>query len=223
MIAVLIVDDHALVRSGFALILGAAPDTEVVAEASNGLLGVDEAKRTTPDVVLMDLQMPELDGIEATRQICADPGLATTRIVMLTTFDNDENLVEALEAGASGFLGKDVEPTDLLNAVRTVASDAGALVLPGQVRDLLSRAKNGASAGSAQSMSPPLVDVLTSRELEVVVAVAQGLNNAEIAEHLFISTATVKTHLARSISKLGLRDRVHVVIAAYEQGLVAAV
>lgn len=222
MISVLLADDHALVRSGFAMILAAAPDTEVIAEASNGLEGVAEAKRTTPDVVLMDLEMPELNGIDATRRICADPALSATRILMLTTFDTDENLVEALEAGASGFLGKDVEPSDLLNAVRTMATEAGMVVLPAEVRDLIAQRTRGDASNKTRSSGVSPVDALTPRELEVVTSVAQGLNNAEIAEQLFIGTATVKTHIARSMAKLGARDRVHVVIYAYEQGLVGA-
>lgn len=222
MISVLLADDHALVRSGFAMILAAAPDTEVIAEASNGLEGVAEAKRTTPDVVLMDLEMPELNGIDATRRICADPALSATRILMLTTFDTNENLVEALEAGASGFLGKDVEPSDLLNAVRTMATEAGMVVLPAEVRDLIAQRTRGDASNKTRSSGVSPVDALTPRELEVVTAVAQGLNNAEIAEQLFIGTATVKTHIARSMAKLGARDRVHVVIYAYEQGLVGA-
>lgn len=219
MITAVIADDHALVRSGFSMILSSAPDCEVLGEAADGREAVDLVREVNPDVVLMDLRMPEFDGIAATRRICADPVLADVRIIMLTTFDNDENLLAALDAGASGFLGKDVEPADLLNAIRTVASDSGALVLPEQTRHLISAMTRSRTASQKATDSSRFAD-LTAREVEVVTQVARGLNNAEIAEQLFISAATVKTHLSRSMTKVGARDRVHIVIAAYQHGLV---
>lgn len=217
MITVALVDDHALIRSGFAMMIGTASDMKVVGEADNGRDGIALALKTRPDVVLMDITMPGLDGIDATAQICADPELADTRIIIITTFDHDENILRALDAGASGFVGKNVEPVELLSAIRVVATGSGALVYPDRTRELLR-----ASDMPDQSLDPAqgAVERLTPRELDVVAAVAQGLNNAEIAETLYISLATVKTHLNRALRKLDARDRVHLVIHAYRTGLV---
>ena len=218
MITVALVDDHALIRSGFAMMIGTASDITMVGEADNGRDGIALALKTRPDVVLMDITMPGLDGIDATAQICADPELADTRIIIITTFDHDENILRALDAGASGFVGKNVEPVELLSAIRVVATGSGALVYPDRTRELLR-----ASDMPDQPLDPAqgAVERLTPRELDVVAAVAQGLNNAEIAETLYISLATVKTHLNRALRKLDARDRVHLVIHAYRTGLVS--
>ena len=217
MITVALVDDHALIRSGFAMIVGTASDMTVVGEAANGREGVALAVETRPDVILMDITMPEVDGIEATAQICSHPELADTRIIVITTFDNDKNILRALDAGASGFVGKNVEPVELLSALRVIAGGSGALVFPDRTRELLK-----ASDATEGPLDPAQGEVerLTARELDVVAAVAQGLNNAEIAERLYISGATVKTHLNRALRKLSARDRVHLVIHAYRTGLV---
>lgn len=219
MITLIIADDHALVRSGFAMMLNGSSEFEVVDEAADGRQAVEVVRQQRPDVVLMDLQMPGMDGIEATRHICEDPTLNGVRIIMVTTFDDDVNLLAALGAGASGFLGKDVEPTDLMNAIRTIATGSGTLVLPAQTRHLIEASLQTRNPVDSARTTPRFAQ-LTARELEVVTQVAHGLNNAEIGEALYISAATVKTHLARSMTKLGVRDRVHVVIAAYEHGLV---
>ena len=215
-VRVLIADDQALVRAGFRMILEAEEDVEVVGEASNGGEALDEVRRLHPDVVLMDVRMPDLDGIEATRQLMSDPSVST-RVVMLTTFDMDEYVYEALQAGASGFLLKDVPPEQLVDGIRAVAS-GDALLAPSitkrVIEEFVRRPPQAAKA------PPPEVGELTERELEVLRQIARGLSNAEIAQELYVSETTVKTHVAHVLQKLGLRDRVQAVVFAYESGLV---
>jgi len=212
---VVIADDQALVRAGFRMILGAQPDIAVVAEASTGIEAIAAWRRFHPDVILMDIRMPELDGVEATRRIVAGGGDGT-RIVILTTFDLDEYVYAALEAGASGFLLKDVTPEQLIAAVRLVAA-GDALLAPSITRRLVARfAKPAAVAPAARQT----LGTLTARETEVLGWIARGLSNAEIAKTLSLSEATVKTHIARILPKLALRDRVQAVVFAYESGLV---
>jgi DNA-binding NarL/FixJ family response regulator len=215
MIRVLLADDQALVRAGFRALIDAQSDLTVVGEASDGAHAVRLAKQDRPDVVLMDIRMPGMDGLEATRQIVADPGCAEVRIVILTTFDLDEYVFEALRAGASGFLVKDTEPVDLLRGVRAVASGEG-LLSPSVTRRLIEE-----FAMRSRSPRPPeTLDGLTEREREVVALVGAGLSNDEIAVRLMVSPATAKTHVSRSLSKLGARDRAQLVVYAYEAGLV---
>jgi DNA-binding NarL/FixJ family response regulator len=216
-VRVLIADDQALVRAGFRMILDAAEGIEVVGEAGDGQEALAAVRRLQPDVVLMDVRMPTMDGLEATRRILADSGNAP-RVVMLTTFDLDDYVYAALRAGASGFLLKDVSPEQLVAAVALVAA-GDALLAPSIVRRLVERfappAPRPAFTGDAN------LGNLTAREREVLVLIARGLSNAELAEHLTLSEATVKTHVARILSKLGLRDRVQAVVLAYESGLVS--
>src|SRR5262245_1336299 len=218
MIRVLLADDQALVRAGFRALLDAQHDIEVVGEAAEGVQAVRLTLETAPDVVLMDIRMPVLDGLEATRRIVADPRCAEVRIVILTTFDLDEYVFEALRLGASGFLVKDTEPVDLLREVRAVAS-GDALLSPGMTRRLIaefaSRSRPMPSAGGG-----PRLDVLTEREREVMALVAAGLSNEEIAAKLVVSPATAKTHVSRAMVKLAARDRAQLVVLAYESGLV---
>lgn len=211
-IRVLVVDDQAMIRAGFRMLLGDEPDIEVVAEASTGLQAVHAAAKFDPDVVLMDIRMPELDGLEATRRIiAADPD---ARVLILTTFDLDEYVYEALHSGASGFVLKDDPPEQLIAAVRTVAA-GDALLSPGVTRRVIAR------FASAPRAEPPAgLEELTSREHEVLLLVAEGLSNAEIAERLVIGETTVKTHVAHVLQKLGLRDRVQAVVVAHQAGLV---
>jgi DNA-binding NarL/FixJ family response regulator len=215
MIRVLLADDQALVRSGFRLILERDEEIAVVGEASNGAEAIELGRQLRPDVVLMDVRMPVLDGIAATRRLVGDASFGG-RVLMLTTFDLDEYVFDAIRAGASGFLLKDVLPVDLLHAVRLVHRGE-AMLAPSLTRRLLEeflgrpRAHDGASSPFAE---------LTERELEVARAVARGLSNAEIGKELFLSEATVKTHVTRVLGKLGVRDRVQIVVAAYESGLV---
>jgi DNA-binding NarL/FixJ family response regulator len=211
-IRVLLADDQRLVRSGFRMILRADPELEVVGEAGDGVEAVELAGALAPDVVLMDVRMPNLDGIEATRRITAahDP----PRVLVLTTFDLDEYVYGALRAGASGFLLKDA-PEEQLGAAIRVAADGGALFSPGVTRRLIER-----FAASPDAGPPPDLAALTSREVEVLRLVARGLSNAEIAGELVVSEHTVKTHVASILGKLGLRDRTQAVVAAYESGLV---
>ena len=213
-IRVLICDDQALVRGGFRAILGAQPDIEVVGEAENGAEAVALAQRRRPDVILMDIRMPVLDGVEATRRLVAEGSPA--RILVLTTFDLDEYVHAAIRAGASGFLLKDVTPAKLLEAIRIVAG-GDALLAPSVTRRLLERFAATLPAGDPASH---VLAQLTARETEVLRLLAAGLSNAEIASELVVSEATVKTHVSSLLRKLGLRDRVQAVILAYETGLV---
>src|SRR3954451_8333743 len=214
-VRVLIADDQALVRAGFRMILDAEEDLEVVGEAPDGLSAVDAARRLKPDVVLMDIRMPELDGIEATRRVLALGGGEPVRVLMLTTFDLNEYVYEALRAGASGFLLKDVPPEQLADGIRVVAR-GDALLAPSITRRLI---QEFAQAGPPSGPPPKGLDELTARELEVFKLVARGLSNAEIAAELVVSETTVKTHVARMLMKLGLRDRVQAVVLAYESGV----
>jgi DNA-binding NarL/FixJ family response regulator len=217
-ITVLLADDQALVRAGFRALLNAEDDIEVVAEAADGLEAVKSAQRTHPDVVLMDIRMPGVDGLEATRRIAADPALSATKVVILTTFELDEYVFEALRTGASGFLVKDTEPVELLRAVRAVAA-GDALLSPSVTRRVIGEFAGGAARGRPAT-PPARLDQLTDREREVMVLVAEGLSNDEIAGRLVISPATAKTHVSRTMIKLGARDRAQLVVYAYEAGLI---
>jgi DNA-binding NarL/FixJ family response regulator len=214
-IEVLLADDQALVRAGFRSLLDAEDDIAVVAEAGDGRQAVSLTRQKRPDVVLMDIRMPGLDGLEATREVASDRGLADVRIVILTTFELDEYVFEALRSGASGFLVKDTEPVDLLAAVRLVASGE-ALLSPSVTRRVIEE------FASRAKQPPPseALDELTEREREVMALVAEGLSNEEIAARLVVSPATAKTHVSRAMIKLGARDRAQLVVLAYEHGLV---
>ena len=222
-IRVLLADDQALLRAGFRMLLAAADDIEVVAEAANGGAAVALAREHRPDVVLMDLRMPDVDGLTATGLITGDPALAAVRVVVLTTFDDDESVFAALRAGASGFLVKDVEPPDLLQAVRVVAR-GDALLSPSVTRAVIAQFTSGRTPAPAPSRSgpppPPGLAALTEREREVVCLVAAGLSNDEIATKLTVSPFTVKTHVSRAMTKLYARDRAQLVVLAFEHGLV---
>jgi DNA-binding NarL/FixJ family response regulator len=224
MIKVLLADDQALVRAGFRLLLESAPDMTIVGEASNGGLAVALARELSPDVVLMDLKMPEVDGITAIRRITADPLLASIKVVALTTFDDDESVFAALRAGASGFLVKDLEPAELLQAVRVVAR-GDALLAPSVTRALIAAFTATAvptrAAPAKAAESDRAISSLTSREREVVTLVAAGLSNDEIADRLVVSPLTAKTHVSRAMVKLGARDRAQLVVIAYTAGLAA--
>jgi DNA-binding NarL/FixJ family response regulator len=213
-IRVLVVDDQALVRGGFRMILDAQRDIEVVGEAVDGRDALNRARELEPDVVLMDIRMPELDGLEATRRLAAGNGGA--RVLILTTFDADEYVYDAMKAGASGFLLKDVRPEQLAEAVRTVAA-GDALLAPAITRRLVEQFVRRPPPGAAK---PTELAELTEREVEVLGLVARGLSNAEIAEALFLTEATIKTHVTHILTKLDLRDRVQAVVLAYESGLV---
>ena len=213
-VRVLIADDQALVRAGFKMILDAEDDLDVVGEASDGAEAVAMAGDLEPEVVLMDIRMPELDGIQATRQIVATAGDRAVRVLMLTTFDLNEYVYEALRAGASGFLLKDVPPEQLAAGIRVVARGE-ALLAPSITRRLIHEFARAAPAGAP----PPGFSELTAREVEVFKLVARGLSNAEIAAELIVSETTVKTHVARLLMKLGIRDRVQAVVLAYESGI----
>jgi DNA-binding NarL/FixJ family response regulator len=212
-IRVLLVDDQELMRMGFRMVLGAQPDIDVVGEAGDGEQAVALAAELRPDVVLMDVRMPVLDGVEATRRI-TEPGLA--KVLVMTTFDLDEYALSALRNGASGFLLKDTQPADLVSSLRAVAS-GDAVVSPSVTRRLLDRFLG---PGGGEPRDPAVLDVLTDREREVLVLIAKGLSNTEIAGRLFLSEATVKTHVGRILAKLDVRDRVQAVVLAYETGLV---
>jgi DNA-binding NarL/FixJ family response regulator len=213
-IRVLLVDDQTLVRAAFAMLVDSAPDMAVVGQAGTGQEAVDAAAGARPDLVLMDLRMPGMDGVEATRRIATDPDLAATKVLVLTTYDTDDHVMDALRAGASGFLVKDTRPAELLTAIRTVAAGE-ALLSPGPTSRLIARA--------LRTPLPPTAggpEVLSAREREVLTLVGRGLNNAEIADHLQLSPLTAKTHVSRIMGKLNVRDRAQLVIAAYESGLV---
>jgi DNA-binding NarL/FixJ family response regulator len=212
-IRVAVVDDQELVRSGFAVLLRSSPGIEVVGEAGDGAEAWELCRRTTPDVVLMDVRMPRMDGLEATRRIMADPLCGGTRVLVLTTFDDDELVHEALRAGASGFLLKDARPTRLLDAIAVVAA-GDALLAPSITRRLIEQF----AAMPSRSM-PPVDDALTDREREVLVAVSRGLSNQEIADGLHMGYGTVKTHVSHLLTKLECRDRAQLVMHAYESGL----
>lgn len=211
---VVVADDQALVRAGFSGLLARTEDIEVVGEASDGAEAIEVARRTRPNVVLMDIRMPVMNGIEATRRIAADPALRSTHVLVLTTFDADELVFESLRVGASGFLLKDVEPDELRRAVRVVA-EGDALLSPAVTRRLLEE-----FAPTLVSGRSDLLEALTEREVEVLELVGKGESNDSIAEALFLSPATVKTHVNRSMTKLGVHDRAGLVIVAYESGLV---
>lgn len=214
-IRVLVVDDQALVRDGFAMVLDHEEDIEVVGDAGTGVEAIEAARTLRPDVILMDIRMPEMDGLEATRRILADAAWPV-KIVILTTFDPDEYVYEALRAGASAFVLKDIPRAELVAAVRTV-SDGGALLAPSITKRLVGRFAQRLGTDTAASAR---VERLTDREREVLVSIGRGYNNTEIAEQLFIGAATVKTHVNSVFTKLGLRDRAQAVVFAYESGLV---
>lgn len=216
MIRVLLADDQTLVRAGFRVLVGAAPDIEVVAEAADGAAAVALARSERVDVVLMDIRMPGVDGIEATRRIGADPELAGVKVVILTTFEEDAYVFEALRAGASGFLVKDIEPEDLVNAIRVVAR-GDALLAPSVTRRLIAGI---AGRSTARAVDPTALSVLTEREREVLALVGAGLSNDEIAAALYMSPLTAKAHVSHTMTKLHARDRAQLVVAAYETGLV---
>jgi RNA polymerase sigma factor (sigma-70 family) len=214
-IRVLLADDQALVRAGFRALLDAEPDIEVVGEAGNGIEAIELTRALMPEVVLMDVRMPELDGLAATRAIADDDALSKVHVVILTTFEQDEYVFESLKAGASGFLVKDTEPADLVRAVRAVAA-GDALLSPGVTRRLIEEYASHAK----DARSSATLDQLTEREREVMALVAEGLSNEEIAQRLFVSPATAKTHVSRAMVKLRARDRAQLVVFAYESGLV---
>jgi DNA-binding NarL/FixJ family response regulator len=216
-IRVLLVDDQALIRAGFRMILDAEGDIEVVGECADGTQAVDSVNRLKPDVVLMDIRMPEMDGIEATRRIAGKGSDGGARVLMLTTFDLDEYVYDALQAGASGFLLKDVPAEQLVDGIRVVAQ-GDALLAPSVTKRLI---QEFSRAGAGLQKPPPELEELTPRELEVFKLIARGMSNAEIAEELVVSETTVKTHVARVLMKLGVRDRVQAVVLAYESGVVA--
>jgi DNA-binding NarL/FixJ family response regulator len=215
-IRVLLADDQALIRAGFRMLLDTAADLEVVAEAADGAQAVDLARRERADVVLMDVRMPGVDGLEATRRIAADDDLAGVKVIILTTFESDEYVYQAIRAGASGFLVKDTEPADLVQAVRVVAG-GDALLSPSVTRRLIT---DLASRPERAPVSDQILEGLTRREREVMALVAAGLSNDEIAGRLYLSPLTSKTHVSRIMTKLNARDRAQLVVIAYETGLV---
>ncbi len=220
-IRVVLADDQALLRSAFRVLVDSEADMEVVGEASDGEEALQVTRREGADVVLMDIRMPGTDGIVATREICADPALADVKVVILTTFEQDEYVLQALRAGACGFLGKGAEPDDLLSAVR-IAAQGEALLSPVATKGLITRflAQGGAAAGPPEGAGVDGLAALTVREREVLALVGGGLSNDEIAGRLTVSPLTVKTHVNRAMGKLGARDRAQLVVAAYETGLV---
>ena len=215
-VRVLLADDQALLRATFRLLVDSAPDLEVVAEASTGLEALRQARRDRADVVVMDIRMPDMDGIEATRRITADEDLAGVRVLVLTTYETDDVVIEALRAGASGFLGKGVDPAGLLDAIRTVAAGEP-LLSPAATTALVSRFLAQVPAARRPEVT---LDPLTAREREITALVARGMSNEEIAQHLVISPATAKTHVNRAMTKTRSRDRAQLVVYAYETGLV---
>lgn len=220
-IRILLADDQALLRAGFAMVIDSQSDLQVVEQAGNGQDALAAAGVHHPDVVLMDIRMPIMDGLEATRRITADPALTKTRVIVLTTFDTDEYALEALRAGASGFLLKDVKPEALLDSIRTVTT-GGAVIAPTTTRRLLdSTLREGGRRRSPDAGQQQRLDRLTNREREILLELATGDSNTEIAARLFVSEATVKTHVGQVLAKLEVRDRVQAVVFAYETGLVA--
>lgn len=219
-IRVLLADDQALIRGGFAALIRSADDMLVVGEAVDGADALRQARDLRPDVVLMDIRMPGTDGISATQLITDDPGLSDVKVLILTTFEADDHVLAALRAGASGFLGKGVEPAELLDGIRVVAA-GDALLSPRATRGLIDRYLAQPSNGAVEAVDPSL-DALTDREREVVALVAHGLSNDQIAARLFVSPLTAKTHVNRSMTKLGVRDRAQLVVIAYQTGLVRA-
>lgn len=219
-IRVVLVDDQKLIRAGFRVLIDAADDLQVVGEADDGGQAVEVVRASRADVVLMDIRMPGVDGIEATRRITADDDLAGVKVIVLTTFELDEYVIEAVRAGASGFLGKGVEPEELRSAIRVVAQ-GDALLSPRATHALVTafaEARRGTDAPAAAD--PDVLDVLTSREREVMILAAHGLSNEAIADRLFLSVMTAKTHANRAMTKLGVRDRAQLVVLAYQTGLV---
>ncbi|MBB3676217.1 response regulator [Modestobacter versicolor] len=219
MIRVLLADDQALLRSTFRMLIDAQDDLTVVGEAADGAQAVDLTRRHHPDLVVMDIRMPVLDGVAATRQICADPDLTGTRVLVLTTFESDEHVAAALKAGASGFLGKDVSTAGLLDGIRTVVAGE-ALLSPVATRVLVDRFL--ASPDGVGDLPRGLLPTLTDREREITGLAALGLSNQEIAARLVVSPLTVRTHVHRAMAKLGARDRAQLVVIAYQEGLVRA-
>jgi DNA-binding NarL/FixJ family response regulator len=215
LIGVVVVDDQALVRAGFRLLVDSSADLEVLGEAADGMEAVRVVRQLRPDVVLMDIRMPEMDGIEATRQIVGAPDGADTRVLILTTFDLDEYVYDAIRAGASGFLLKDTPPEELLDAIRVIAA-GNALLAPSVTRTLIAEF---AGRASPLMKSADALGMITPRESEVLLLIARGRSNGEIAEELHMSGATAKTHVSRLLSKLGARDRAQLVVIAYESGL----
>lgn len=220
-VQVLVVDDQPVIRAAVANLLSHESDLDVVGEAVTGTDAVRQARRLSPDVVVMDIRMPELDGISATREICADPALAGTRVLILTTFEDEAYVVEALRAGASGFIGKGAAPEEIVAAVRTVHAGE-ALLSPRATRALIDRYARIDRRATTSAQPPADLGALTERETEVLVMVAQGLSNAQIADALVISPLTAKTHVNRIMTKVSAHDRAQLVIAAYENGLVQA-
>ncbi|MEV6632746.1 response regulator transcription factor [Actinoplanes sp. NPDC051470] len=219
MIRLVLADDQALIRAGFRMFVDPEPDIEVVGEAGTGREAIDLARAERADVVLMDLRMPEMDGLEATRRIAQDAALADVHVLVLTTFEDDGNVLLALRAGASGFLGKHVEPAELVTAIRVVAG-GDALLSPAATKGLIRHFLDQPAAIALPAA--PELGGLTNREREVLALVSQGLSNEQIAERLFLSPLTVKSHLARTMSKLGARDRAQLVVIAYQTGLMRA-
>ncbi|WP_295699388.1 response regulator transcription factor [Lapillicoccus sp.] len=217
-VRVLVADDQSLIRKGFAVLVGSSDDLEVVGEALDGADAVRQTRALRPDVVLMDIRMPGTDGLSATEQITSDPALADVRVLVLTTFETDDYVVAALRAGASGFLGKGVEPEELIAGIRLVAAGE-ALLSPRATRSLIARVV-GQPAEVADAVPDTTLDALTDREREVMVLVAQGLANDAIAVRLHLSPLTAKTHVNRAMTKLGARDRAQLVVLAYRSGLV---
>ena len=220
MIRVVVADDQTVIGAGFAALVGSAPDMVVVAEAADGEAARAAVREHRPDVVLMDIRMPGTDGLTATQLITGDPDLAGVRVLVLTTFEADEYVLAALRSGASGFLGKGVEPADLLEAIRVVAA-GDALLSPKATKSLISRFLAAPADGGTATVSAEL-DVLTEREREIVALVGKGLSNDDIAAQLFVSPLTAKTHVNRAMTKLGARDRAQLVVIAYQSGLVRA-
>jgi DNA-binding NarL/FixJ family response regulator len=218
-IRVMLADDQALIRAGFRALINAEEDLEIVGEAANGIEAVEVARQTKPDVVLMDIRMPGMDGIEATRLITSDEALAGVEVIVLTTFEIDGHVVDAIRAGASGFVGKGIEPVELLDAIRIVAGGE-ALLSPRATQALLAEFGRSQHRSDEPTEPSPVLQGLTAREREVMTLVATGLSNEEIAKQLFLSPLTAKTHVNRAMMKLGARDRSQLVVIAYQTGLV---